>query len=141
MMLLWAGEAFAETRGVMAVPGVPTLPAQGPVLSAVTDAIGRAAFAGFRVAPVLEFRSGFPYVLDSRFSKDIRVSPKYLVRFSVSGYNLTDHFNPEAVHANIAGPAYRLFFGGRRFTADFDVVFQASRAANPTARQTKGMRT
>ena len=102
---------------------------------------------GFRVAPVLEFRSGFPYIvtdvsqnyvgvpnqnrypgffsLDSRFSKDIRVSPKYVVRFSVSGYNLTDHFNPEAVHANQADPAYGLFFGqrGRRFTADFDVVF------------------
>ncbi len=102
---------------------------------------------GFRVAPVLEFRSGFPYIvtdvsqnfagrpnqnrypgffsLDSRFSKDIRVSQKYVVRFSVSGYNLTDHFNPEAVHANIADPAYGLFFGqrGRRFTADFDVVF------------------
>jgi hypothetical protein len=43
----------------------------------------------------------------------------------VSGYNLTGHFNPEAVHGNIADPAYGLFFGqrGRRFTADFDVLF------------------
>ena len=66
-----------------------------------------------------------------------------MVRFPVSGYNLTDHFNPEAVHGNIADPAYGLFFGqrGRRFTADFDVVFQASRAASLRARQTKGMRT
>jgi hypothetical protein len=57
--------------------------------------------------------------------KDFKVSPKYSVRFSVSGYNLTDHFNPEAVHGNIADPAYGLFFGqrGRRFTTDFDVLF------------------
>jgi len=43
----------------------------------------------------------------------------------VSSFNLTDHFNPEAVHANIADPAFGYFFGqrGRRFTADFDVLF------------------
>ncbi len=102
---------------------------------------------GFRVAPVFEYRSGFPYVItdalqnyvgvpnanrypnfisvDSRFSKDIKVNPKYTVRLSVSGYNLTNHFNPEALHSNIADPAYGLFFGqrGRRFTADFDILF------------------
>jgi hypothetical protein len=101
----------------------------------------------FRIAPLVEYRSGFPYAvtdaaqnwvgvpysnrfptflsIDSRISKDFKVSPKYSVRFSVSGYNLTDHFNPEAVHGNIADPAYGLFFGqrGRRFTADFDVLF------------------
>jgi len=103
--------------------------------------------AGFRIAPLIEFRSGFPYAatdaaqnyvgvpnaqrfpnsisVDSRFSKDIRVNPKYTVRLSVSGYNLTNHFNPEAFHNNIADPAFGLFFGqrGRRFTADFDVIF------------------
>ena len=102
---------------------------------------------GFQVAPLFEFRSGFPtsvtdatqnYVgipnasrfpsflsIDSRFSKDFKVSPKYTVRLSVSGYNLTNHFNPEAFHNNVADPAYGLFFGqrGRRFTADFDVIF------------------
>ena len=33
--------------------------------------------------------------------------------------------HPEAFHNNVADPAYGLFFGqrGRRFTADFDVVF------------------
>jgi hypothetical protein len=63
--------------------------------------------------------------LDARFSKDIQVNPKYAVRLSVSSYNLTDHFNPEAVHWNVNDPAYGLFFGqrGRRFTADFDVLF------------------
>lgn len=63
--------------------------------------------------------------VDSRFSKDIKVNAKYTVRLSVSAYNLTNHFNPEAIHSNIADPAYGLFFGqrGRRFTADFDILF------------------
>lgn len=102
---------------------------------------------GFRIAPLFEYRTGFPYSavdtlqhyvgvpnsyrfpdfvsIDSRFSKDIPVSPKYTVRFSISAYNLTSHFNPEAVHWNIDDPAYGLFFGqrGRRYTADFDVLF------------------
>ena len=103
--------------------------------------------AGFRIAPVFEYRSGFPYVvtdayqnyvgvpyasrfpsfvsLDSRFSKDFKLSPKYTIRPSISGFNLTNHFNPAAFHGNIADPAYGLFFGDRhrRFTADFDVIF------------------
>ena len=102
---------------------------------------------GFMISPVMEFRSGFPYStydaaqnytgvpngmryprffsLDSRVSKDIKVNPKYTVRLSLSDFNLTSHFNPEAVHANVADPACGLFFGqrGRRFTADFDVLF------------------
>ncbi len=102
---------------------------------------------GFRIAPMIEYRTGFPYIatdayqnyagvpnltrfpdflsVDSRFSKDIRVNTKYTVRFSISGYNLTNHFNPEAVRSNIADPAYGYLFGqrGRRFTADFDVRF------------------
>jgi len=101
----------------------------------------------FRIAPVVEYRSGFPYFatdaaqnyvgvpnqsrfphffsLDSRISKDIQVNPKYAVRLSVSSFNLTNHFNPEALHSNVADPAFGYFFGhrGRRFTADFDVLF------------------
>ncbi len=101
----------------------------------------------FRIAPVVEYRSGFPFSslnvfqdyasvanssrfphffsLDSRISKDIRVTPKYSVRLSLSGFNLTNHFNPEAVHADIADPAFGYFFGhrGRRFTVDFDFLF------------------
>jgi hypothetical protein len=44
---------------------------------------------------------------------------------SVSSFNLTNHFNPEALHSNAADPAFGYFFGhrGRRFTADFDVLF------------------
>jgi hypothetical protein len=102
---------------------------------------------GFQVAPVAEFRDGFPYAtldalqnyvgvpnhnrwgsffaLDARISKDVRVSPKYTVRLSVSGFNLSNHFNAEAFHNNIADPAYGLYFGERhrRMTMDFDVLF------------------
>lgn len=103
--------------------------------------------AGFRIAPVVEFRSGFPYSaldayqnyvgvpnsnrfpsffsLDSRFSKDFKVNPKYTVRLSVSAFNMTDHYNPEAVHYNVGDPGFGGYFGqrGRHFTADFDVIF------------------
>ncbi len=103
--------------------------------------------AGFSIAPIFEYRNGFPYStvdaaqnyvgqpnaqryrnflsLDSRFSRDFKVNPKYSVRLSVAAYNLTNHFNPDAFHANIADPSYGVFFGGRarRFTADFDVLF------------------
>ena len=102
---------------------------------------------GVRIAPVFEYRSGFPYAvtdayqnyvglpyanrfprfvsLDSRFSKDIKLSPKYTIRPSITVFNMTNHFNPETFHGNIADPAYGLFFGqrGRRFTADLDVIF------------------
>ena len=102
---------------------------------------------GFRIAPVFEYRSGFPYAvtdayqhyvgvpyanrfpsfvsLDSRFSRDFQVSPKYKVRLSIVTFNLTNHFNPEAFHGNIADPAYGLFFGqrGRRYTADCEFIF------------------
>jgi len=63
--------------------------------------------------------------VDARFSKDIKVNPKYSVRLSLSTFNLTNHFNPEAVHNNVADPAFGYFFGhrGRRFTADFDFLF------------------
>jgi hypothetical protein len=101
----------------------------------------------FQIAPVLEYRTGFPYIqvnaqqsyvgvpnstrfpdffsLDSRFSKDLKINAKYSVRVSVSGFNLTNHFNPEQVHNNIDGPDFGTFFGhrGRRFTADFDFLF------------------
>jgi hypothetical protein len=102
---------------------------------------------GFGLAPVFEYRSGFPYsavdVLqhyvgipystrfpnflsaDARVWRDFKVNSKYSVRWSVSSFNLTNHFNPEATHWNNADPAYGLFFGERhrRFTADFDVLF------------------
>jgi len=53
------------------------------------------------------------------------VTRQYAVQLSVSAFNLTNHFNPEAVHYNAADPVFGYFFGhrGRRFTLDFDVLF------------------
>lgn len=102
---------------------------------------------GWWVTPIFEYRNGFPYIvtdalqqyvgtpnelrfphffsLDSRFSKDIKVTPKYAVRLSLSMFNITDHFNPEGLHTNIADPDYGGYLGqhGRRYTVDFDVLF------------------
>ena len=101
----------------------------------------------FQVAPVIEARNGFPYSnldasqryvgvpnsqqfptffsVDSRFSKDVKINPKYSVRVSLSTFNLTNHNNPEAVHANVADRAHGIFFGQRHrhFTFDFDFLF------------------
>lgn len=100
-----------------------------------------------RIAPMIEWRNGFPYAstdvaqnyvgvpnqtrfpdflsVDSRVSKDFKLSDKYSLRFSVSGFNVTNHFNPLQVHSNIDDPTYGLFFGNhkRRFRLDFDVIF------------------
>lgn len=100
-----------------------------------------------RISPLLEWRNGFPYAttnaaqdyvgipnttrfpnfysFDSRVSKDIKFNDKYSVRFSLSGFNLTNHFNPLSVHSNIDDPRYGVFFGShqRRFRLDFDVLF------------------
>ena len=77
--------------------------------------------------PTLPGRIAIPLFLsvDARLSKDIKVHPKYSVRLSLSSFNLTNHFNPEAVHNNIDDPSFAYFFGhrGRRFTGDFDVLF------------------
>lgn len=99
------------------------------------------------IAPIIEYRNGFPYSVfdgfqnyagvpnakrfpnffsfDARVSKDFAVSPKYTLRFSVSGFNLTNHFNALAVHSNIADSRFGEFFGNyrRRFRLDFDVIF------------------
>jgi hypothetical protein len=101
----------------------------------------------FGLAPVFEYRNGFPYSVvneqqryvgppnsqrfpnflsaDARIWRDFKVNSKYSVRWSVSGFNLTNHFNPEATHWNTADPAHGTFFGAhhRRFTVDFDVLF------------------
>jgi hypothetical protein len=100
-----------------------------------------------RISPVAEYRNGFPYLItdaaqqyagvpyaqrfpnffsaDARISKDFQVNPKYAVRLSVSGYNLSNHFNPDTVHGNMADPQFGVFFGQheRRYTADFDIIF------------------
>jgi hypothetical protein len=102
-----------------------------------------------RAYPIVEYRSGFPYAAvdaarnyvgtpysdryrypnffsaDARISKDVPFRHKYTLRFSVSGFNLTNHFNPLDVHANVSDPHYGIFFGNyvRKFRGDFDVLF------------------
>jgi hypothetical protein len=65
------------------------------------------------------------YSVDARLSKDIKLSDKYTLRFSVRGFNLTNHFNPLDIHSNIDDPRFGVFFGNlkRRFLPDFDVIF------------------
>lgn len=100
-----------------------------------------------RVSPIVEWRNGFPYALtdaeqnfvgipnqtrfpsffsfDSRVSKDFKVSDKYSLRFSLSSFNVTNHFNPLQVHSNVDDPQAGVFFNThrRRFRLDFDVIF------------------
>ena len=65
------------------------------------------------------------FSMDARVSEDFQINPKYAFRFSVSGFNLTNHFNELDAHRNIGDPRYGTFFGNvdRRFQVDFDVIF------------------
>jgi hypothetical protein len=100
-----------------------------------------------QILPLIEYRNGPPYAqydvlgnyagvpnarrfpnffsADARVLKDIKLNPKYTVRLSISGNNLSNHFNALAVHSNLADPMNGIFFGNsqRRFRADFDVIF------------------
>jgi hypothetical protein len=102
-----------------------------------------------RFSYITEYRNGFPFAavdarqqyvgepysdktrfpnffsLDTRLSKDFQVHPKYAVRVTFRVFNLTNHFNPQDVHRNVADPRYGIFFGNnhRRFMLDFDVIF------------------
>ncbi len=100
-----------------------------------------------RYSPIVEYRNGFPYTVtnanqqfvgeanaqrfpkffsfDSRISRDFQVHPKYAFRFTLSGFNLTNHFNALDVRRNTSDPQFGLFFGNfQRFVRlDFDVIF------------------
>jgi hypothetical protein len=102
-----------------------------------------------RMYPIVEYRTGSPYAVvdaarnyvgapyseryrypsffsaDARISKDVPFRHKYTLRFSVSGFNLTNHFNPLDVHGNLSDPLSGVFFGNyvRRLRGDFDVLF------------------
>jgi hypothetical protein len=104
---------------------------------------------GLQLLPIMEFRDGFAYArvnvlgdyvgtpfsrherfpdffsADGRMLKDFKVNPKYTLRLSVSGFNLSNHFNALSVHANTADPQYGVFFGNYkvRYRADFDILF------------------
>jgi hypothetical protein len=102
-----------------------------------------------KVLPIVEARTGFPYAVvdamqnfagvpyrdatrfphffsaDLRIMRDFKVSSKFTVRLSGTAYNVTNHFNALAVHANKADPANGIFFGNfkRRYRGDFEIVF------------------
>ena len=103
----------------------------------------------FELLPTVEYRNGFPYrtldVLqnyvgipyndstrfpnffsaDAQLMHDFKVSKEHTIRLSVTGYNLTNHFNALAIHNDIADPQYGVFFGNyhRRYRFDFEVLF------------------
>jgi hypothetical protein len=101
------------------------------------------------VAPIIEVRSGFPFslrdseqnfvgvrnsghtrfpqffALDVELAKEFQLTKKYRLRISLRGFNLTDHFNPRNVRANIADPQFGEFFSSYRryFAGGFDIIF------------------
>jgi hypothetical protein len=108
----------------------------------------QAPFWQLKVLPTVEYRNGFAYAsydaqqnysgapygdntrlrnffsADARVMRDFKVSPKYAVRLSLTGFNLTNHFNPLAIHSNMADPNYGVAFGNyhRRYRFDFEVI-------------------
>jgi hypothetical protein len=101
------------------------------------------------IAPLFEARTGFPYsvrdgeqnyvgvrnadatrfpwfiAIDMEVAKEFRVSRNYGVRLSLRGFNLTNHFNPRDVRANIADPQFGQFLASYRryFAGGFDIIF------------------
>jgi hypothetical protein len=104
-------------------------------------------FQKFELNPTVEYRNGFPYTsydvmqnyvgvpnsqafphflsVDARLMRDFKVSKSHVIRLSVTGYNLTNHFNALEVHDNAADPQYGTFFGNyhRHYRFDFDIVY------------------
>ena len=106
-------------------------------------------FWSLQLLPTVEYRNGFPYAAldalqeysgipyrestrfpnffsaDARVMRDFKLNPKYTVRLSVTGFNVTNHFNALAVHSNVTDPQYGVFFGNyhRRYRFDFEVIF------------------
>ncbi len=101
------------------------------------------------ISPIIEWRSGFPFSvrdeqqnfvgtrnsdqtrfpnffsIDLELAKQFRLTKKYGLRLSVTGFNITNQFNPRNVHSNIADPQFRSFFAPyhRYFTGGFDILF------------------
>lgn len=101
------------------------------------------------LAPIFEARSGFPYsvrdseqnfvglrnaderrfprfvALDVEVAKKFQVTKKYGVNLSLRVYNVTNHFNPRDVRANMADPHFGEFFASyhRYMTGGFDIIY------------------
>jgi len=114
--------------------------------------LGRASLSfpwKLMVYPIVEYRTGAPYAVvdaarnyvgvpysdrsrfpsffsaDTRVAKDLPFRHKYTLRFAVSCFNMTNHFNPSEVHANLNDPLNGVFIGNykRRYMGDFEVLF------------------
>ncbi len=95
----------------------------------------RQNYVGVPNADQTRFPNFFSF--DARVTRDFKINKAvenvlrfkltdpYSVRVSVSGFNLTNHFNPPSLHNNLNDPQYGLFFGQnrRRFRLDFDIIF------------------
>ena len=105
-------------------------------------------FWALKIMPAVEWRSGFPYAVydqfqnyvghpysdatrfanffsaDARLMRDFKVRDKHVIRLSVTGSNLTNRFNPVALHNNALDPRFGIFFGNnkRRYRFDFEIV-------------------
>ncbi len=105
-------------------------------------------FWQLKILPTVEYRNGFAYAeldqlqaysgvpyrdqtrlrnffsADARVMRDFKWNPKYAIRLSLTGFNLTNHFNPLAIHSNIADPDHGIAFGNyhRRYRFDFEVI-------------------
>jgi hypothetical protein len=65
------------------------------------------------------------FTADARVMRVFKLLGKYNVRLSLTGFNLTNHFNALALHDNVDDPQYGVFFGNwhRRYRFDFEVLF------------------
>ncbi|MBL8150384.1 MAG: TonB-dependent receptor [Blastocatellia bacterium] len=102
---------------------------------------------GLSIVPIFDLHTGFPFsvrnenqdfvgqrnsdrtrfprfaALDMAITKEVKFK-KYTAQFTVSIFNVTDHFNPRNIKANLADPGFGTFFGNfRRFyRLDFAVI-------------------
>lgn len=99
----------------------------------------------FTVVPLLDIHTGFPYSirdeqqnfvgqrnsarfprfasLDMSVSKDIKIRDKYNAQLTINMFNVTSHFNPRNVKANIADPEFGVFFANYRRFYRLDFAF------------------
>lgn len=99
------------------------------------------------IIPLLDVHTGFPYSrrdelqnfvgvrnstrfprfasLDMSVSKDVKIRDKYTAQFIVSLFNVTNHFNPRNVKANIDDPGVGTFFASYRrfYRLDFSFMW------------------
>lgn len=99
----------------------------------------------FTIVPLLDIHTGFPYSirdekqnfvgqrnsarfprfasLDMSVSKDIKIRDKYEAQLTINMFNVTSHFNPRNIKANIADPEFGVFFANYRRFYRLDFAF------------------